>query len=79
MKVAIGTFYNEKIKKRELIFVQSNHCDDTTNDLVGAIEKLEGELYLHTYDAEGIQVNDVRLRYGVINLVDWYTDRQLSS
>ncbi len=79
MKVAIGSFYNEKIKKRELIFVQSNHCDDTTNDLVGAIEKLDGELYLHTYDAENVRVNDVRLRYGVINLVDWYTDRQLSS
>jgi hypothetical protein len=79
MKVAIGTFYNEKIRKRELIFVQSNHCDDTMNDLVGAIEKLEGELYLHSYDAENVRVNDIRLRYGVINLVDWYTDRQLSS
>ena len=78
MKIAIGTYYNEKIRKRELIFVHSSHCDDTSNDLVGAIEKLEGELYLHTYNDANIKVNDVRLRYGVIDLVDWYSDRQFS-
>jgi hypothetical protein len=79
MKIAIGTFYNEQIRKRELIFVHSSHCDDTMNDLVGAIEKLEGELYLHTYDDDNVRVSDVRLRYGVIDLVDWYSDRQFAS
>lgn len=78
MKVAVATFYNNQVRRRELMYVQSNHCDDMINDLVGAIQRLDGDLHAHTFDAKNIKVSDVRLRYGIINLQEWYTDHQLS-
>lgn len=80
MKVVCATFFNTLLQKREVQFVQSYHCEDLVNDLVGAIQRLGRDLHLNVFENEvGIEVENLRLQYGVPNIREWYEERQLSA
>ncbi len=80
MKVVCATFFNTLLQKREVQFVQSYHCEDLVNDLVGAIQRLGGDLHLNVFENEvGIEVENLRLQYGVPNFREWYEERRISA
>lgn len=79
MKVVAATFYNPTLQKREVQFVQSYHCEDHINDLVGAIQRLGGDLHLNIHENQyGMDVTNARFQYGIPNVRDWYDERRVS-